>query len=153
MVSKKKLVKRKFPYIDTLDHEGPTVVRTMRDPTSGVFEHLEINFPMEVDQRVAYMRRILRRVALNKYKAVLMESKNSAKDLAGDKCTLGDPKPISTEDFWTWEKSDTLAYGRDDYLGLDKCVEFKKKLWFDFGKLNLEESPQCLSGPPKINLQ
>ena len=33
--SKQNLVKRKFPYIDTFDHEGPTVVSAMWDLTSG----------------------------------------------------------------------------------------------------------------------
>ena len=47
------LVKRKFPYIDTFDHEGPTVVSAMRNLTSGVFEHLDIIPPMDVDKRVA----------------------------------------------------------------------------------------------------
>ena len=40
--SKKNLVKRQFPYIDTFDHEGPVVINTMRNLTVGVFEHLEI---------------------------------------------------------------------------------------------------------------
>ena len=40
VVSKKKLVKRKFSYINTFDHEGPSVASTMKDLTSGVFEHL-----------------------------------------------------------------------------------------------------------------
>ena len=35
-----KLVKRKFLYIDTFDHMGPAVVRTMCNLTSRVFEHL-----------------------------------------------------------------------------------------------------------------
>ena len=33
-LSKKNLVKRKFPYIDMFDHEGPAVVSAMRDLTS-----------------------------------------------------------------------------------------------------------------------
>ena len=46
--SKQNLVKRKFPYIDTFDHEGPTVVGALYDLTVGVFEHLEIACPMDV---------------------------------------------------------------------------------------------------------
>ena len=37
-LSKKNFVKRKFPYINTFDHEGPAVVNTMRDLTSRVCE-------------------------------------------------------------------------------------------------------------------
>ena len=34
VVSKKNLVKRNFPYIDKIDHEGPAVFNTMYDLTS-----------------------------------------------------------------------------------------------------------------------
>ena len=42
------------------DHEGPAVVSAMHDLTSGVLEHSEINCHMEVEERIAYMQRILR---------------------------------------------------------------------------------------------
>ena len=58
-VSKQKPVKRKFPYINTFDHEGPVVVNAMRELTSGVFEHLEITSHMDVDQRLSYTQLIL----------------------------------------------------------------------------------------------
>ena len=38
--SKQKIVKRDFHYIDTFNHEGPTVIIVMRNLTVGVFEHL-----------------------------------------------------------------------------------------------------------------
>ena len=57
----------------------------MRDLTSGVFDHLGITFPMDVYQRLACKQRILRGSALKKHKVVLVECKQSAKDLAGDK--------------------------------------------------------------------
>ena len=38
--SKQNLVKRKFPYIDTFNHEVPVVISAMRDLTVGVFDHL-----------------------------------------------------------------------------------------------------------------
>ena len=44
--SKQNLVKRKCPCIDMFDHEGPVVVRAMRNLTSGVFNHLEITSPV-----------------------------------------------------------------------------------------------------------
>ena len=46
------------------DHEGPAVASVMRDLTSGVFEHLEITSPMDVDQIIAYKQRLLRGAAL-----------------------------------------------------------------------------------------
>ena len=77
--------------------------------TNGVFENREITSPMEVDQSIAYMQRILRGAALKKYKAVLMECKEQAKDLTRDNYTLGDLKALSTEDFWNWAKSDEIS--------------------------------------------
>ena len=113
MASKKNLVKRKFPYIDTFDHEGPTVFSATRKLTSGVFEHLVITSPLDVYQRVAFMQLILRGSVLNKYKAVLLDCKQSSNDLAGDKWNLGDLKGISTDDFWTWDKCDRITYDVD----------------------------------------
>ena len=62
--SKQNHVKRKFPYINTFDHEGPAGVSTMRNITIGVFEHLKTTSPMLVDQRISYMQHILRGAAL-----------------------------------------------------------------------------------------
>ena len=81
-VSKQNLVKRKSPYIDMFDHEGPAVVKTMHELNILVLDHLDINFTMDMDQRVAYMQRIIRGYEL---KAVLVECKQLVKDLAGDK--------------------------------------------------------------------
>ena len=46
---KQNLVNSKFPYIDTFDHELPTVVSAICDLTVGVFDHIEITSPMDVD--------------------------------------------------------------------------------------------------------
>ena len=89
---------------------------------------------MDVDQNVAYMQSILRGAALQKYKAVLVECKQSSKDLAGDKCTLGALKKLSTDDFWNWAKKYGIMYDGYAYLGIDKCVEFEKEVWLELGK-------------------
>ena len=73
MKKQKKQKYLSFPYINTFDHEGPVVVSVMQDLTIGVFELLEINFSMDVDQRVAYTEHILRGAELNKYKSILLE--------------------------------------------------------------------------------
>ena len=83
---------------------------------------------MDVDQIIAYMQCLLRGGELKKYKAFLMECKESAKDLAGDKWTLSDLKALSTEQLWDWDKSGGLYNGGGDYLVLDKCVDFDKEL-------------------------
>ena len=79
------------------------MVNGMRDITSRVFEHLEITYPMNVHQFIAYMQRILRGYALKKYKAFLLECKQLGKDLVGDKWTLGDLKGISMDDLCNWD--------------------------------------------------
>ena len=47
---------------------------------------------MDVEKRVAYMQRILRGAAIKNYKTVLVECKQSTKDLAGDSWNLGELK-------------------------------------------------------------
>ena len=89
---------------------------------------------MDVDQRVAYMQRILRGSALKKYKAFLSEWNQSEKDLVGNKWTLVKLKGISTDDFWTWDKIERLYYDGDSYLGLEKWLDFEKDIWFELGK-------------------
>ena len=61
------------------------MVSTIRNIASRVFDHLETTSPMEVEQRVVYTQTILRGPGLNKYKAVLLECKQSVKDITGDK--------------------------------------------------------------------
>ena len=63
-----------------------------------------------------------------------MTCKQSAKELAGDEWTLGDLSRVSTEDLWTWEKSDTIRYGKHAYIEIDKYVDFEREVWFDLGK-------------------
>ena len=71
------------------DHEGPTVVNAIHELTSGVFEHLEITSPTDVDQRLVHMQCILRGFLLKEYNAVLIECKKLGNELAGDKWALG----------------------------------------------------------------
>ena len=69
-----------------------------------------------VHQYHMYTQRILRGSALKKYREVLVTCKQSAKELAGDEFTLGYMNGLSTEDFWTWEKTDTTGYDGYPYL-------------------------------------
>ena len=74
-------------------------MNAMHNLTAGVFEHLEIISPTDVDKRLAYTQRILRGYALKKYREVLVTCKQLVKDLASDEWNLRDMSGISTEDF------------------------------------------------------
>ena len=63
-----------------------------------------------------------------------MTCRKSGKELAGDEWTLGELTRLSAEDFWTWEKTDTMGYDGHDYLARYKCVDFDRELWFELGK-------------------
>ena len=69
--SKQNLVNRKLIYINTFNHKLAVVIRTMRNLSIGVFEHLKITSPMHVDKRLEYTQHILRGAALKKYREVL----------------------------------------------------------------------------------
>ena len=60
MATKKNLIKREFPYINTFDHDGPAVIIAMRDLMVVVFEQIEITSKMNVDKRIKYTERILK---------------------------------------------------------------------------------------------
>ena len=66
------------------------------------------------------MKRILRGASLKKYLEVLVTCRKSAKDLAGDECTIDDLTGLSTGDFWNWANMDTTGYDGHDYLAWDK---------------------------------
>ena len=97
MATKQNLVKRKFPYIDTFDHTGPAVVRTMCDLTSGLFGRLYITTFLDVDKRVNDMQHHLRRMAHKKYKTVLVKCKESVKGISGYQWTLIPTKDVIME--------------------------------------------------------
>ena len=63
-----------------------------------------------------------------------MTCKKSAKELAGDEWTLGDINRLSTEEFWTWAKTDATEYDGHPYLANDKYVDFERELLFELGK-------------------
>ena len=75
---------------------------------------------------VAYMHHILRITVLKNYKAVLVECKQSAKDLAGDNWDRGALKEISTDDFWNRSKKDRIIFGGDAYLGQENALTLIK---------------------------
>ena len=64
-----------------------------------------------------------------------MEFKELAKGLVGYQWNLGKTKDVAMYQFWTWAKEDGLDNDGDDYLGVDKCINFKKELWFELGKI------------------
>ena len=55
-----------------------------------------------------------------------MTCQQLAKDLTGDECILGNMSRLSTEEFWTWAKTDTTGYDVHPYLANDKCVDFER---------------------------
>ena len=63
-----------------------------------------------------------------------MTFKQSVKKLADDEWTLDVMSGLSTEDSWTWVKTDTIGYDRYTYLAIDNCVDFERELGFELGK-------------------
>ena len=106
----------------------------MCDLTVGVFEHIEIISPTDVDKRLSYMQRILIGAALKKQREVLVTCKKSVKDLASDEWTLGEMNRLAAEEFWNWVKTDTTGYDGHPYLAIDNCFELERELWFELGK-------------------
>ena len=132
--TKKNLVKRKLTCINTFDHQGTAVVRVMHDITRKLFEQLDIISTLDVYKRVNYTQIILRVAALNKYKTVLEDFKYTAKGIAVDQWTLSEAKDVTMEQVWTWTKQYGTDANRNYYLGMDKCINFDKDIWFKLGK-------------------
>ena len=92
----------------------------MRVLNVGVFEHIETTYPMDVDQRVAYTQRILELSELKYYREVLVELRQSTKELVGDEWNLGKLTGLSADSFWVWAKIDTTGYDGYRYLAMYK---------------------------------
>ena len=106
----------------------------MRDLTVGVFDHLEITYPMDVDKRLAYTQRILRGSALKRYREVLVAYRQSEKELTGYEWNLGNLAGLYVEAFRNWSKTNTTGYDGYPFFAWDKCVNFERELWFELGE-------------------
>ena len=116
--TKKNFVKRKFPYIDTFDNQGTTMVHVMHNVAVGVFEHLDTTYPMDVDKRIEYTHHILWGTVLNKYK-VLEGCNNLEKGLSGDQWELVPMNNVITKKFHNWTHTDANNGLGDMHLGHD----------------------------------
>ena len=61
--------------------------------------------------------------------------RQSERKLVGDEWNLGELTGLSAEAFWNWAKTDTTGYDRHPLLFGDKCVDFRRELWFELGEL------------------
>ena len=73
-----------------------------------MFEHLDITSPMDVYQRVAYTKRIPKGAVIQNYREVMVKSRKLAKELTGDEWNLGELAGLSVDNFWDWDKTDTM---------------------------------------------
>ena len=47
---------------------------------------------------------------------------------------FGATKYVTIEQFWTWVNLDGVEVSGDLYLGAERCLDFKKDIWFELGK-------------------
>ena len=113
---------------------GPSFVCAMRNLTSGVFENLEILSHVSLDKRVKRMYHLLMGQELKKYKTFLEEFKDLDKGIAGYRWMLGVTKYITMQKFWTWSNLYGVNTSGYLYLGVYRCLNFNKYIWFEVGK-------------------
>ena len=131
--TKKNLVKKKFPFIDTFNNTGLTVVRVMHDLTVRLFEHQETTSPTDSDQRIAYTEWIIRGAALNKYKIILEECNDSVKEIAGDHRKIGPTKDLTMVQLWSLVKTHANSWSWDMYLVRNRCIDLGREIRFELG--------------------
>ena len=59
MSSNQKVVKRKFLFIDMLDHEGPATINAVRDINAGVFQRMYFMYKLELDISIKHTERTI----------------------------------------------------------------------------------------------
>ena len=62
-----------------------------------------------------------------------------ARELDGDKWTLGKTKELTMELLWSWSKEYSLDDYGVSYLRLDKCIDFETEIYFKLGKSMLKK--------------
>ena len=64
----------------------------------------------------------------------MVACKQLSDELAGDEWNLIILVGLSADDFWTWDKTDTMGHDKYPFINQDKCVDFKRELWFELVK-------------------
>ena len=82
------------------DYEGPAVVNEMSDLIVGISDHLDTTPSLDIDFRVKYIERILKRATLNNFISVLVSCKENITYEAGYIWTMGEVKNVPMEYFW-----------------------------------------------------
>ena len=68
-----------FPVIKYFDHQGPKVIRVLREITVIVFEHLEITTWKGIDQRWMFIDQVLKGTDLTKFRNSMLTFKEIAR--------------------------------------------------------------------------
>ena len=98
----------------------------MRNITVWMFEHLEITYKLDVDQRVKYTNRILKGPAIKNILHNFWIERIQLSIFPWNQWTFGIAKEISMEKFWVWYKSDGLDAEVYPIIGEDQCEDFEK---------------------------
>ena len=103
------------------DHEVPTVVGTICDLMVGIFEHMNIKYIQDVDERFKYFEHILKGYDLKKFRTVLILCMDNVASEDGDNRKLGYPKDVYMDEFWALSKVDGLYSDSDKIIGGAYC--------------------------------
>ena len=126
------------------NHMGPAVVLAMHDLTSGLVGHLELTSALDVDKRVNYTHLQIRVFALNKYKIVLADCKESEKGIYGYQWTLSATKDVTMDKFWTWAKLYGVNASGGGVIGLLQVNQLLEMYLVQVGEDHVEETSERL---------
>ena len=98
------------------------MIIVMHDLIVGVFEHPEITSIFDIDLRIIYMKRILRRSILKIFLQVLLDCKELAKGLSVYQWSLVSEKI----EFWTRDKVEATDRTGNSISGSEHCAYFEK---------------------------
>ena len=117
--------------IKYFDHQGPKIVRVLREIAVRVFEHFGITTWKGIYQMWMFVKKLLNGKVLIKFSNVVLSCKEIARGESGDQWGLGEPsEDVCLENFWAFYNTNDIVCDGEEITAKDRYIFLYKALWF-----------------------
>ena len=138
---KKNTKKMTFQEIKYFYHQGPKIIRVLRQITLSVIEQLGSTNWKGTDQLWGFFEQVLKGPDLTKYRNSVLAYKELVRKESGNQWSVAKPEDVASDNFWVLCKTDGLGSGGYEITAEVRCIDLDRDLWFI-----LVRSQQCVQG-------